>query len=166
MPENKTPTQILALRPGKRKMGVAVFDGQDLLYWGVAGFRQSGEDLFDAVERRVERLAQTYQSEVIALEKPSPLRLAASWSLSGITNRISEAADRSNLPLRAYDRGTVRDELCGSAWASRRELSDRIIELYPHLERYLDCSSEWKKSYWLAMFAAVAVGVVAGRDAV
>lgn len=78
-------------------MGVAVFDGQDLLYWGVAGFRQSGEELFDAVERRVERLAQTYQSEVIALEKPSPLRLAASWSLSGITNRISEAADRSHL---------------------------------------------------------------------
>jgi hypothetical protein len=134
------------------------------VYWGVAGFRHGGEELLESVERRVQRLARTYQPELIVVEKPTKLRLAASWSLPAIVNRIRETVLRSGLQLRIYDQDTVRNELCGSAWATRHELAERIVELYPHLGRYTDCASEWKQSYWLAMFAAVAVGVVCGRD--
>lgn len=164
MPENKITTQILALRPGKREMGIAALEGQDLVFWGVAGFRGHRQNLLEVVERRVQCLVRMYQPEVIAIEQPSQVRLAASWSLPGITSCISEVAERDGLRFMAYDRWVIREKLFGVAWVNRCELADRMAKLYPHLARYRNCSSRWQESYWLAMFMAVAVGVVCERD--
>lgn len=155
---------ILALRSGKREMGIAVLEGKDLVFWGVAGFRGHRQKLLETVERRVQGLVRTYQPEVIAIEQPSQLRLAASWSLPSITNCLSVVAEKNGLAFRVYDRWVIREKLFGLAWVNRRELADRLVELYPHLGRYRKCSSRWQESYWLAMFMAVAVGVACERD--
>ncbi len=88
-------TTLLALRPGGREIGVAVLEGQDLLFWGVAGFREyQGEDLLKAVEGRLLALIQTYQPQVLAMEKPAPVRLAASPALGAILGRIRDVGYR------------------------------------------------------------------------
>jgi RNase H-fold protein (predicted Holliday junction resolvase) len=98
-----TKTTLLALRPGRRKVGVAVLEGQDLLFWGVAGFREyRGEELLKAVEGRLLALIQTYQPQVLAVEKPAPARLAASPALGAVLDRISAVVVRERLRVRLY----------------------------------------------------------------
>jgi len=47
-------------------MGVAVLEGEDLIFWGVTGFRkQDACKIRTAVQRRVQRLIDTYKSMVV-----------------------------------------------------------------------------------------------------
>ena len=79
MEKNKHKKTILAIRPGRREMGMAVLDGEELRYWGVTRFRQKElDDLLAALERRLSRLILLYGPTVLAIEKPMPVRLQTS----------------------------------------------------------------------------------------
>jgi len=115
------------------------------------------------VERRVLGLVQIYQPAVLVIEEPTRVRLAASPALSGIVERIRAIAVGAGLRFVKVNPLTVRERLCGSARATRREVVEQLVERYPHLARYVDGASQWQKEYWLPMFAAVGVGITVGR---
>ena len=168
MEENKNTTQVLALRPGRREIGVAVLEADELLFWGVAGFRESdAQALLKTVEKRIQDLVLTYQPEVLAIEQPSKVRLRMSPMLGMITGRVSTIAVEAGLRFLALDALVVREKLCGSSKATRARMAERIVELYPHLGRYCRCSSQLQEDYWRPMFSAVGVATVfrcGGRD--
>ncbi len=165
MEKIETNNPILALRPGRREMGVAVLEGAELAFWGIAGFRAYGRgQLLTAVETRLQDLVQTYQPIVLAIEQPTRSRLLASPMLAAVIDQIGTAAVDMDLQLLTYCPGTVRKRLCGSRWVTRQVLAGRIVELYPHLARYQDSSSLWQETYWMPMFAAVAVALVCAQD--
>ncbi len=144
-------------------MGVAVFEGDELLFWGVAGFRNlDAHALFDGVERKVLSLLHSYGSTVLAIEKPTPARLKASPSLAAIDARVSKMAT-STVRVRHCEPLSIRKRLCGSARGTRQDLARHIVALYPHLRRYTDDVSRWQQEYWMPMFAAVAAGLVCAR---
>lgn len=146
-------------------MGVAVLDGAELLFWGVAGFRGlAGPAFLDTVERRLLDLIQTYEPQVLALEKPTPARLAASPMLGAIMSRISAVAVEQGLQVQSYSPDKVREQLCGSESATHNQLVERIVALYPHLARHRLKEGCMKEDYWRPMFAAVGVGIVAVQD--
>ena len=161
MQGGKTIQTILALRPGRREMGVAVFEGNESVFWGVSGFRERDQEaLLDAVERRVKTLVQQYQPEVLAIEQPSKVRLRMSPMLEMITGRVSTVAAEAGLRFLALDALVVREKLCGSSKATRAQMAERIVEQYPHLGRYVQGVSYSQRDYWRPMFSAVGVGIV------
>lgn len=162
MQENKITTPILAIHPGRRKMGVAVLEGDELLFWGVTGFREKEvRELLDGIKKRVQSLIQIYQPGMLAVERPHATRLKASPALEMIVERISAVAVDSSLYFCLYDALTIRRFLCGQERATRRQMIERIVTRYPHLARYAAPGvSRWQESYWQAMFAAVGVGMV------
>jgi len=142
-----------------------VLEGQDLLFWGVAGFREyQGEELLKAVETRLLALIQTYRPRVLALEKPAPARLAASPALGAVLGRISAVAAQEGLQLRLYSPEEVRARICENAPATHSQVVDRIVARYPHLERCRLWKEHRREDYWRPMFTAVAVGLVSERD--
>lgn len=164
MQGGKTIQTILALRPGRREMGVAVFERNELVFWGVSGFRERDQEaLLDAVERRVVSLVQRYQPEVVAIEEPSKVRLRMSPMLGMIIGRVSTIAAEAGLRFLTLDALVVREKLCSSTKATRVQMAERIVERYPHLERYCRCSSRLQEDYWRPMFSAVGVGVAVFR---
>ena len=142
-------------------MGVAVLEHDELVFWGVSGFRECDvKPLLDSVERRLGDLILRYQPEVIAIEQPSRARLKASPFLGVMTGQISMAVVEAGLRFLAHDALDVRKRMCGSAKATRAQMAEQIVERFPHLERYQEGASSWQESYWMPMFAAVGVGVV------
>jgi len=161
---NTTET-ILALRPGRREMGIAVLEGRDLVFWGTFGFRaHSGQRLLTAVEGRLQDLVHTYQPAVLAIEDPTSARLAASPMLRAITDQTRRIAKGKGCPFRAFRPDAIRKQLCGSTKATRVQMVDYIVNQYPHLARYRKESSRWQKEYWTPMFTAVAVALVYARS--
>ena len=142
-------------------MGVAVLEGKDLLFWGVAGFREyQGEELLRAVEGRLLALIQTYQPQVLAMEKPAPARLAASPALGAVMSRISAVAAQEGLQVRLCNPDRVRAGVCETGLATHSQVVDRIVALYPHLERCRLNVGNRREDYWRPMFTAVGVGLV------
>ena len=116
--------------------------------------------MLDAVERRVIRLVERFQPTVVAIEDPSKVRLRMSPALSGIVARIRAVAEGAGLRFVAVRPEAVRKRVCGSEKATHAQMSGRIVERYPHLERYCRGASQMQKDYWRPMFSAVGVGVV------
>ena len=142
-------------------MGVAVLEGWELVFWGVCGFRQKGEDaLFAAVRDRAKDLVALYQPNAVALEAPRPERVAASPLLAGVVASLECAAAEAGLVTKRLAPEEVRRRLCGSARATLRDVAERLVQRFDHLERYRNCGSSWKETYWQAMFSAVALASV------
>jgi Holliday junction resolvasome RuvABC endonuclease subunit len=161
MPENTKTTPLLAIRPGRRQMGIAVLSDSDLRFWGTTRFRREKrlEDLLSAVERRLRRLIRLYHPGLLVAEQPTPSRLRASPWLAAIMDRLNAVALEAGLEFRLCDPGEVRERLCGSERATRQDLAGRVVAVYPHLGRYRQGASRWQEDYWRPMFMAVAVGM-------
>lgn len=160
-----TKTTLLALRPGRRELGIAVLEGPDLLFWGVANFRAyQGEELLQAVEGRLRALIQTYQPQVLAAEKPTPTRLAASPALGAVMSRISAVAVREHLRVCLYRPEVVRAGIGATTVVTQAQVVARIVARYPHLERCRLRKGQGREDYWRPMFTAVAVGLVGSEE--
>ena len=183
MHEEETTINILALRPGRREMGVAVLEvrsagqgrmpsaGEELVFWGVTGFRGLvGKALLEAVERRVMELIQQYEPAVVAIEEPSGVRLRMSPMLGEIVRVIRAVAVDAGVRFVAVSPAEVRKRVCGSERATHAEVVGKIVERYPGLGRYRRRSgpkaqqagyraSRQQEDYWRPMFSAVGVGV-------
>ena len=165
MEEKTKKTQaILALRPGRREMGVAFLEADELVDWRVSCFREPvGDVLLDAVERRVIRLVERFQPTVVVIEDPSKVRLRMSPALSGIVARIRAVAEGAGLRFVAISPEAVRKQVCGSEKAMHAQMAEKLVERFEHLERYRRCSSGLQEDYWRPMFSAVGVGMVVFR---
>lgn len=163
MPNNTTKEVIIALRPGRREIGIAVLDGRDLVHWAVAGFRAyRGDELLCAVEARLQKLLAAHQPRVLAMEKPSAARISTSPALSMVMGRVCAVAVREGLGVRLCSPGRVRLLLCGQPGAAHDQVVGRVVAMYPHLARYQRSCRAWQEDYWRPMFTAVAVALAAG----
>jgi len=164
MPKNEESKRILALRPGSRELGVAVFEQEDLIAWKVANFRQPHLPLLlVGMRKRLHSLIEFYEPDLMAMESISLKRRRISPYLDAITGIIHVVALEANLELRCFGQKEIRQVLCGSTRSTGRDLVTCIIASYPKVRPYADWTSRWQESYWMPMFTAIAVGLVCLR---
>src|SRR6266853_197869 len=67
-----TAKRILAVDPGMQYLGVAVLEGEELLWYGIKTFpgRQTLPYMRGQVEQYLAKLVRTYQPETLAIEDP------------------------------------------------------------------------------------------------
>lgn len=164
MPRSDESRRILALRPGKREVGIAILDHDELLAWKVANFRQTHLPLLlNDIKRRLHTLIQFYQPTVMAMEQVSQKRRQRSPYLDAMTAMLQVVALEANLDVRWYGAVEIRQHLCGADRSTGQEIVRRLIATYPEIRRYAAWTSRWQGSYWMPMFTAIAVGLVALR---
>jgi RNase H-fold protein (predicted Holliday junction resolvase) len=61
-------TRIIAVDPGMQYLGVAIFEGDNLLWYGVKTF--PGHDVRSQIKQYLTSLFQKYQPSVLAVEEP------------------------------------------------------------------------------------------------
>jgi Holliday junction resolvasome RuvABC endonuclease subunit len=158
-------TKILAVDPGSREMGVALFKNDELLYYGVKNIRaqQSYLKKEAKAERIINLLIEEYRPEILAINQPRIVQTGAEL-LGAVTREIKCAAKKEKLIT--YERASkvVRQFICGQGKATRLEASKRIAARYPELSRYIDRRSKWEELYYGKMFAAIAVGLACYYD--
>ena len=155
----------MAIRPGRREMGVSVFNGEILRYWGIAGFRNSHlEYVHMDVDKRVRGLIKRYNPNVLVMEKVSSVRLNASPALKKVMTHIAAISLEYSLEFCPYSMETIKMKLCGNDLVTRKEVVAQIIGVYPHLKRYAMWQSRWQEEYWMPMFWSIAVGLIYKMD--
>ena len=158
----KKPKRILALDPGTRWMGVAVLDGEKLIYHGVEVVKKGNsisENLKNA-RKAVLRLIQDFQPDLLAIERCFLSRSRNASLLKVLNDDIRLLALRKKLRLVSYAPTTVRKAVCGNGWADKYEVAHVVAQKYPELKVYLTQDRVWKERFHHNMFDAVAVGMM------
>jgi crossover junction endodeoxyribonuclease RuvC len=157
------PNRILAIDPGTREMGVALLEGNTLVYHGVKVIRK-GKTPSDTLKRAiavVERLFDDFQPTVLVVEKAFFARNRNVALLNVLVDEIQARARSRKLRVLAFATSTVRKQLCGNGWATKEDVAKLVAHRFPELKAYLGQNRKWKDRFHANMFDAVALGVMA-----
>jgi hypothetical protein len=167
-----TPSlRLLAIDPGTRYLGVAVFEGARLLDWRVrvmAANCRHAPDLVQQVEASIRPLIQRYQPRVLVLKTCSASQRRQSRMVPVVAASLHRLGTQQGLLVSTYTPEQVSRSFSPDRRVTRLELA-RIIatEHYPFLARFYEHERKkawYRERYYLRMFAAVALGLVASRD--
>lgn len=156
------PTTIVAVVPGTRALGVAVFKGLDLVYYGVkeaSKHRLKHTPYSRAREavRAIEQVIQKYQPNHFVTLNPHAFQ-RLSDKLPVITKEIRRCSRHLRLTFHEYQRAEIRHRLCPGSKATRQAAAEHLSVLYPELSRHMQGVSLWQRLYYARMFDAVAAG--------
>lgn len=152
------PVRILAINPGSRYVGFAVFHDGDIRDWGVkvlpsgnpAAKKKAFRDL-------VLKVVRTHSIDSLILKSLHPAR--SSDTLDSLVREIIVIAKAQKLIVRRYSVDEVKSALSSSAKTNRRGLMEIVAGRFPFL--YSECERERKSrnAYRIRMFEAVALGM-------
>jgi crossover junction endodeoxyribonuclease RuvC len=157
-------TKILAIDPGTRAMGVALLEGDKLIYHGVKCIRKrnSPHETLQEGRKLILRLIADYKPDTLAVEKTFFANNRNAAVLNVFADEIKSIGKRKGLDVLCYAPSSVKKFITGNGRASKLEVAKVVIAQYPELKVYLNQDRKWKEAYHLNMFDAVALGIVAG----
>ncbi len=147
-------------------MGVAVLEGDELLYYAVKELRRMrpAYQLLRAARDVVTDLIERYQPDIVAYEEIFYVQQTASRLLQSEQREIRRVGLSAKLRVFGYSPLYVRQTLCGDPYATKQMVADLLIRRFPELAGYRHGHSWRSERYWLNMFDALAIAVVAGRE--
>ena len=160
----RKPIRILGIDPGTKETGVALLEGDELLYFGVKTLKRQGKRVpryvLDRARRQIMTMIERYQPQVLAMEKTFVIKNRNSALLNVLADEIKVLARGEGLKINEYTPTTVKKLICGTGKATKKEVARKIASYYPELKRYLDPGkglNRCKEGYWQNMFNAVAL---------
>jgi hypothetical protein len=146
------PLKILAINPGTRYLGIAVFIDTELRDWAVRVIK--GKSITECVMDYVNQ----YGINVIAIKKLHVSR--SSKALRRIADEIENLAVNRRLVLHEYSIDELKEKLLSENRRNKHLLMEEISARYPFLLSDLEKESNHKNPYLIRMFEAVALGTV------
>ncbi len=161
----ETP-RILAIDPGTRHMGVAVIQGDELLYYGVKSFKRKrpAYQLLKATRDVLLQLSRDYRPDILAYEKTFYVQQKTSALLHVQEIEIKRLGEAAKLKVIGYAPSHVRRVLCRDGRATKQAVADLLVRRFPELAGYRHRRDARSEQYWLNMFDAVAVAVVCADE--
>jgi Holliday junction resolvasome RuvABC endonuclease subunit len=158
-PMNTTIT--LAIAPGKRELGVAVFSGLDLIYLSVKTIRDQKTEMtfLEKLTDILQRLFQEFSIKAVVIKAISQYQ-KLSRDLAGIIERIRFESKQKNLPVEEITIEQIKSELCITDKPTQKKAFETLLGSYPELEQYWNRPNKWQNDYYAFLFSAVAVGTV------
>lgn len=156
-----TKTAVLAVDPGTREFGVALFRGKELYDSGVKSLRRSGSPLprLTVLSRVFTDLIERQRPTAVALEKNSFAHIDQNRMLMKAVRSMQAIAESHGVPAFAFAANTIKKSVTGDAQASKHAVARVICAQYPHLRAYLGHRYSWQERYYLNMFDAIACGL-------
>jgi crossover junction endodeoxyribonuclease RuvC len=154
------PIKILAIDPGTKEIGIAVFSDGELLYYGVKTIRtrSSPGEVLKQAQYIISRLIADYEPQHLAIEKTFMIQKSAAL-LNVAADEIKATAKREGLTVFEYAPLAVRKLICKTGKATKKGAAKAIALRFPELTRYLERQTKWEALYYAKMFDAIAVGL-------
>ena len=153
---------ILAIDPGTVHMGVAVLCGSELLHHGVVSispklgpYRRLQEG-----RRTVLHFINQHKPSVLAIEKAFFAQNRNSALLNVLVDEIQALAREQRLEVVGFAPSSVKKKMTGNGQATKREVADAVVAVFPELGVYRVQPRKSKERYYGNMFDAVAIGLV------
>lgn len=157
--QTKKTIKILAINPGTRYIGFAVFYGQELRDWGtkVVKGKWSAKKK-EKLKKIVQSLIDQHQPDAIAIKKLHPSR--SSRQLNSFLNEIKLIMEEASLPIYEYPIKYLESYFSPGRPINKSMLAELLVLRYPVLYSELKREDLKNNRYYLWMFEAVALGII------
>ena len=124
--------RTLAVDPGRGTVGVAVFEGAALRYYGVKTLRVPGTPVAvrRAAARVITSLIAAYDPRHLAIEQLLVVQQRAEL-LAHVISATKTAARRHGLTISEYAPQAVRRSICVEVTPNKHEVARRLAARYP-----------------------------------
>ncbi|HMO81162.1 MAG TPA: crossover junction endodeoxyribonuclease RuvC [Pyrinomonadaceae bacterium] len=151
---------ILGIDTGTRQIGVTVFQGWELVFYGIKTITDKNDDLTLARMRRIiGGLIREYDVTYVAMEKIIFVQQHRSFG-KRVFDEIRDFLKKLRIPYSEYNPKTVRQSICQNEKPTKANSARVLTEIYPELGRYFNAPRTWQKRYYALLLDAVAVGYV------
>lgn len=157
---------VLAIDPGTKHMGFAVFEGTELVDYGVKTIRQDA--ILEHIEQIADRWFRTVNPDYLVLEKNVFSQVHYNLRLVMAIRKIQRIAEKRGICHYQYDPRVIRKAICSDGNATKKRVAEILITYFPELIVYRKSDKAWVIRYYQNMFDAVAAGLafIRGRDSV
>jgi len=155
---SKKPLKIIGINPGSKYLGIAIFQGSDLRYWGIKVLK--GKWSKEKIERAKEIISDfiaQYGLNVLAIKKLHPSR--SSKNLNRLVTRIKEFSKRKGLRIYEYSMKDLEKFFSPEEKINKRKMAELVASEYPFLFQVLEKERRNKNPYAIRMFEAIALGI-------
>lgn len=151
---------ILAINPGSRYLGIAVFKGSDLIDWGIKVMEGKwSPEKFAKALRVTSELISDYRPNVIVMKRLHPSR--TSIHLNKLCRRFELLAQEQHLKISQYSIEEIKAFHARGRDINKFGLAELVSLKYPVMARIFRRESRSSNPYHVRMFEAVALGVTA-----
>jgi len=156
-----TKPRILAIAPGAQYVGLAVLEGEDLIWFGVKSFpgQKTVESLLESAKQIVEDFISRYQPSIVVVEDPFYTQARLSPLVRALHGAIKRWSRQRGLRVMSYRPTAVKERLCPGK-KTRKTLGEAVVRRFPFL--YGRPLKTWH--YWQQMLEAIALGILALTD--
>ncbi len=149
---------IIAINPGAKYLGIAVFCGTELREWRIKSFKGKwSNDKTGKMLKIIADLISQYEPGAIALKKLHPSR--SSPGLNEVVKKIRGLSENNGLEVYQYSIKDLEIFFSGKERVrNKRQLCEIIASKYPILYHELQREKSHKNVYYIRMFEAVALG--------
>ena len=150
--------RTLALNPGSRYVGIAIFHSTELVDWAVRSIRdKSPKAKLEQLKSILSEITETHSVNCLAIKSLHPAR--SSDYLRQLTGSLKEWAKDKHHVVREYTIKEVETFLLPSGKLNKRLLMEGVAAIHPFLFPELHCERRNRNPYLVRMFEAVALGM-------
>lgn len=150
---------VLAINPGTKYIGLAVLDGQDLVYWGIKVLKGKwSKDKMKTAQRAVKNIIDQYHVKILILKRLHLSR--SSRNLNLLVSSIKKMANRKGIKLCLYSLEDIKKYLAIGKRSNKMVIAEIMAKKYPFLIHELEKEKKHKHPYFVRMFEAIAAGVL------
>jgi Holliday junction resolvasome RuvABC endonuclease subunit len=161
MQKRKKINKILAIDPGTRYWGIAVFKDGKLSesMVKVLTANHSPANRLKEARKVFASLIEDFEPDTLVLEKPFFFWSKQAHFLDTLVDELKSLAKKEKMAVYEYSPRTIRKVVCGNGNTTKREMAKFLTSLYPGLLIHFKQEKRYKELYWGHMFDAVGVGV-------
>jgi hypothetical protein len=150
---------ILAINPGTKYLGYAVFQGSELRDWGIKTISGKwSKEKMEKLEKIIVGFIDRYGLNILAIKRLHPSR--SSQNLDELVSQIKELAKSKGLRICQYSINDLKDFFSPEKRINKNHLAEILTSKHQSLFHELEEEKAHKNHYRLRMFEAVALGSV------
>jgi hypothetical protein len=155
----KKEHNILAINPGTKYLGLAVFQGTDLVYWAIKVLKGKwSREKLRRAEKIISDLIEQRDVNVLVLKRLHHSR--SSRNLNYLVAAIERLAKKEGLRLRRYALGDLQNFLAPDMKVNKLDMAGLVVARYRFLVPHLEGERKHRHPYFVRMFEAIAAGMV------
>jgi RNase H-fold protein (predicted Holliday junction resolvase) len=157
---NSSPI-ILAIAPGTRECGIALFNGTKLTYFSVKTLKHqnTNQDLPNQVSELIKNLLLWFSPQVVVIKSINQYQ-GLSVHLNKIVSHIKAEAKIHRVETIEITSEQIKYLIPNGNKLKQKKAFELIVEYYPELKRFWNRPNKWQNDYYAFLFSAVAVGLV------
>jgi len=151
--------KILAVNPGSRYVGIAVFEGAELKDWRVKVIKgKFSKEKFKTIRLLVSSFTDQYRPRVLVIKRLHHSHSSA--NLKRLVGQIKQSSKRKGLKVYQFSIKELENFFSPQQRINRDELAAILASRYPELLPEFNKERTNKNRYHTRMFEAVALGAV------